>query len=529
MIPISQLHLGQLDAENYKRRENKELFNRLFVRTSALDALCEPGTFFLIGEKGAGKTAYAVYLENNSYMNISASLRYIRETDYAKFVELKRARHLTLSDYTNIWKVIIYLLLAEMISSSEDKAVWSKFLRFHNLKEAIDHYYKKAFAPEIAYAIKFAEESEVAASLLAQYANVGTTHKEISTFTQNQFQTNLFYIQRQLEDALRSVKLRQSPVLFIDGIDIRPGTIPYEEYLDCIKGLANAVWGANNDFFSTIKGSQGRLRVVLLVRPDIFASLGLQNQNSKLRDNSIDLNWLTTYTEYRASPLFQMADRLLAFQQAEQLPYGETWDHYFPFDAPDVTSEQGKPSSFISFLRYSLYRPRDILAMLAILKENFIDQHRPADGVFKVGDFNDPMFTRKYTDYLLGEVRDHLSFYYPAQDWDKFLKFFQFLDGQWAFSYPEYIAAYAKFLEFLKRNSEAMPAFAATADSFLQFLFDLGVLCYITESENQRFFGWCFRERTATNIAPRVRSGVDYQIHFGLRKALDLGQRFRRR
>ena len=30
-------------------------------------------------------------------------------TDYQKFVTLKRERHLQLSDYTSIWKVIIYL------------------------------------------------------------------------------------------------------------------------------------------------------------------------------------------------------------------------------------------------------------------------------------------------------------------------------------------------------------------------------------------------------------------------------------
>lgn len=529
MLRVPELYLGFRDAENYKRKENKELLNRLFVRTPELDQLCDSGTYFLIGEKGSGKTAYAVFLENNFYRDTLATLRYIRETDYAKFVEMKQARQLTLSDYTNIWKVIIYLLMAETISAKESKnPAWTQFVKFRNLKSAIDQYYHNAFAPEIIYAIQFAEESEITAQLLADIGNVGASQKHALTFSRNQFQTNLLYIQRQFEDALKSVKLSNSHVLFIDGIDIRPGSIPYETYLECIKGLGNAVWSINNDFFAGIKGSKGRMRVVLLLRPDIFDSLGLQNQNSKLRDNSVVLNWLTTYSEHRKSKLFHMSDRLLAFQQPEQCADGQAWDYYFPFDTPNLKSKYPGLTSFISFLRFSQYRPRDILGMLAILKENFIEQKRPVTDVFKDRELGDPMFTRKYADYLLGEVKDHLSFYYPPKDWENFLKFFQFFHGRWSFNYEDYLIIYQEYETFLTRNKQDKPLFAATPDTLLQFLFDLSVLCYIAESDDDQFYGWCFRERTATNIAPKVRTHVRYEIHFGLRKALDLGKTFRR-
>jgi hypothetical protein len=530
MMEVPKLHVGYRDAENYKRRENKELFNRIFIRTDALERLCEQSTFFLVGEKGTGKTAYAIYLANNNYKMTSASIRYIRETEYQKFVELKRSRQLTLSDYTNIWKVIIFLLLAEQIGKGENaNPQWGKSAKYANLKAAIDEYYKNAFSPEIIYAIRFAEEAETTARILSRHDRLAGQEARSISFDRSEFQTNLFYIQRQFEGALRSLKLVQNHILFIDGIDIRPGTIPYPEYSECIKGLANAVWSINNDFLSSIRDSRGRLRVVLLMRPDIFDSLSLQNQNSKLRDNAVVLNWLTTYTEYRESPLFLMADRLLAFQQAETLDFGRTWDHYFPFDAPSVISEQRDPSSFISFLRYSFYRPRDIIGMLSILKENFIQQQRKPTTVFKINDFTDPMFTRKYSDYLLGEVKDHLSFYYPADDWEKFMRFFHYFNGQWSFTYEEYLVSYQEFVDFLVRNHETTPTFAATADLLLQFLYDLNILCYVAESEDHPFFGWCFKERSATNLAPKVKTRAKYEIHFGLRKALDLGKKLRRR
>ena len=65
MLKIQDLAFGFNDAENYKRRENKLLLNKVFFRTEELEKLCEKNTFFLTGEKGTGKTAYAIYLSNN--------------------------------------------------------------------------------------------------------------------------------------------------------------------------------------------------------------------------------------------------------------------------------------------------------------------------------------------------------------------------------------------------------------------------------------------------------------------------------
>ncbi|MFX0199463.1 MAG: P-loop ATPase, Sll1717 family [Candidatus Hodarchaeota archaeon] len=527
MKTIPELALGYADAENYKKRENKKMFSRIFLRTPELDRLCEQDVYFLIGEKGTGKTAYAVFLSNMDYKDNVAAIRYIRETEYKKFVFLKKEKHLSLSDYTSIWKVILCLLLAQHIREKEKESLLGKFRRFGSLSRAIDEYYQSAFSPEIVRAIQFAEEASLTAELISKWASLGRESKAAVSFAENQFQMNLFYIQRQFEEALDTLKLSRNYTLFIDGIDIRPSPVEYADYLECIKGLANAVWSVNTDFFANIKDSKGRMRVVLLIRPDIFDSLGLQNQNSKIRDNSVVLNWNTTYTEYRNSPLFLVTDRLLNYDQPETLSPGEAWDYYFPFDARNVRSEQEFPSSFIVALRYSLYRPRDILTMLSVLKENFVEQARDTTQVFSEQSFIDPAFTRKYSDYLLGEIKDQLLFYYSFKDYELFLKFFQFLDGQFEFTYGKYLEAYESYSQFIERNHLDRPPFCSTPDNFLQFLYNLNLVCYMTETSiaDDPFFGWCFRDRTLSNIAPKVRTHAQYRIHYGLRKALDLGRR----
>ncbi|MCQ1537368.1 funZ protein [Methanosarcina sp. KYL-1] len=528
MFPVPELNFGFNDAQNYRRRENKEFFNRIFIRTDSLEKLCGHNVFFLVGEKGTGKTAYAVYISNNSYRENSGTIKDIRETEYRKFITLKEENHLQLSDYTNIWKVIIYLLISQQIKEKESNNFVDKFIKFRNLQRAIDEFYSYAFSPEIIYAINFVEDSKIAAELIAQYSlmdgQIGGEKRKSISFEEKRFQIRLLYIQNKFEEALRSLKLTKNHILFIDGVDIRASSVSYEEYLECVKGLANAVWAVNNDFFASIKDTKGRLRVVLLVRPDIFESLGLQNQNNKLRDNSVLLDWRTKYTDYRTSQIFEIADNLLKFQQDDRLEVGDSWDYYFPYDTPNVKSKQEKYSSFIYFLRYSLYRPRDIITMLNILQENFTIKGKKTDEVFSIDDFEDPDFKDKLSNYFLGEIKDQLSFYYSKDEYEHFLKFFEFLKGKHKFPYDQYLRAYSNFCEYLSDNNYKKPSFCESADTFLQFLYDLNIICYKDETYNEDFMRWCFRERNYANISPKVKKDSEYIIHYGMRKALNLGK-----
>lgn len=530
MKSILDLQLGFSDAENYKRRENKDLLNRVFIRNQHLDKLCEPAISFLVGEKGTGKTAYAVFLSNNDYKNTQASIRYIRETEYQKFIALKREKHLGLSDYTSIWKVIIFLLMSQQVVEHEGGAAFlRRFTKMAAIQKAIDEYYSKAFSPEIVQALQFVQESKHAAELVAKHAKVAGEEKEVLTFSESRFQTNLFYLQRAFETALGQARCERNHIIFIDGIDIRPSSIPYSEYLECIKGLANAIWEVNNDFFPSIKGGQGRLRGVLLIRPDIFESLGLQNQNTKSRDNSVFLDWRTEYSNHRTSDLFKVIDHLLASEQVKELPDGAAWDHYFPWDAPTIIEKFNAPSSFLSFLRWSYYRPRDIITMLSIL------QDMAKSGVGKVDNFayesfDDPRFKRQYSDYLLGEIKDHLTFYYGAAEYELFLKFFEVLDGKFKFKYDEYSRAFDRFTETVNLDGSSRPTFMTNAATFLQFLYDLNVICYVEQPQGDKaYVRWCFRERSYANISPKVKDHVTYEIFYGLHKALNVGKEFSRR
>jgi hypothetical protein len=105
------------------------------------------------------------------------------------------------------------------------------------------------------------------------------------------------------------------------------------------------------------------------------------------------------------------------------------------------------------------------------------------------------------------------------------LKFFQYLDGSVSFDYEAYATAFGRFLQFMEKTKKVKPSFCETADTFLQFLYELNILSYNETAEDEKFQRWCFRERTYSNISPKVKTQERYGIHYGIARALNTGKR----
>ena len=520
------LKIGYSDAVNYSRRENKQLFNEIFVKGQQLEKLLQPCVYFLIGGKGTGKTAYSTFLSNNEYKETNSRSAFLSETEYRKFITLKEAEQLVFSDYVNVWNVLLLTLLSKQVKDGESSFTSMRnFAEYNKLDNAIDSFYQDGFTPEIMSAFNIIERSEVAANIIAERpirkSEVSAKINEEVAHDEHKFQMNLMALERRFKSVISKLKLQKNHILFIDGIDIRPKNLDYDIYLECIKGLAQSVWNLNNDFLSGINDSKGRLRIVLLLRPDIFSELGLQNLNNKLRDNSVLLDWRTSMASYRESAIFHVADRLLAAQQSDKpLNGGDCWDHYFPF-------KSGEEDSFESFLLLSLFRPRDIITLMNILQEYMNESHDDT-GYVSQALFDDPQIRSKYSDYLLGEIKDYLLFYHSEKDYSTFLKFFEFLNGKHSFSYDEYIYAYEQFAKYVEARNIDVPEYMETSGNLLQFLYDLDVIGYtIKQSDGSNQSHWSFRDRNYSDLAPKIPEGCDYSIQLGLRKALNIGKSLR--
>ena len=285
-------------------------------------------------------------------------------------------------------------------------------------------YYENAFAPEISTILKVVDESEIVARIISKFVEAGGNVKTVTEFSKERFQTNLLFIEKSFSDAVQKLQLSKSVNLFIDGIDVRPDSIPYSDYLKCIQGLTTAAWILNTELFANLRDSKGHIRVILLLRPDIYSSLSLQNATNKLLDNSVFLEWRTTYQNYLHSSLYKVANKILSYQQ-DFCDATEIWERYFPWRFSTTSpNTRDYDTAFMEFLKISLSRPRDILVILHFLRNIMVNEGSGHKKEFSSIVFRSDEFQNCYSEYFMGSLKDQLSFYYSSVDFAHFLKFF---------------------------------------------------------------------------------------------------------
>ncbi|MDH1522180.1 P-loop ATPase, Sll1717 family [Achromobacter mucicolens] len=506
------------DAVNYKSRLQKDFFNQLFLRTEELYKCLEPSVYYLLGEKGSGKTAYATYLENNLVQDTLCKLTTMTESQYNRFIAMKRQGKLEYSDYANIWRPIL-LNMASQFLIQKCKGFLDGFTgRFDAIEAEITRFNRDALNPEVEVAFRVVSENRDGIKIGIK--DVGSVSSQQSVQESDELEHirhHLLEKETSFKDAIGDLKLKRNVVLFMDGIDYRPEAVPYNDYLACIKGLGEAAWHLNTEFFGSIRDTPGRIKFVLLLRPDVFHALNIYNSNSRLRDNSVLLDWTTTESDMRDSELYAATGRYFASQQTEVVDSRAAADHYLSAEHDDQI--------FRRFLRSSFQKPRDILTFIQVAKSVAAKRlGHGASSQLPPEVIHNPYFTKDYSVYLLGEVKNYAAFYMEQSDFSTYLKFFQYLDGQGEFTYEGFSKAFERFKKWVRGEPLMATTYLRDAEALLQFFYDVNVVGYSEEVGNGKsFYHFAFRERTLTDIAPKVKMSGKLRINPGITKALDIG------
>lgn len=509
------------DAVNYKTRQEKEFFNQIFLRTSDLFDCLKPSVYYLIGEKGSGKTAYAAYLEINDVEKTRCKLSTMTESQYKRFIALKRQGKLDYSDYASIWRPMLLNMMAQALVQKSKDFLDSFTGKFSEIETEIESFNRDALNPEVEVAFEMISESSESLSVgHEKVGKIAAEQKSKSTDKTEQIKHHLLAKETRLKQAIADLRLRKNHVLFVDGIDYRPEDVPYHDYLACVKGLGEAIWQLNSEYFGNIRDSKGRLKIVLLVRPDVFHSLNLYNSNSRLRDNSVLLEWSTTEQALRDSRLYEATGKFFASQQEQDTGALIAADHYL--------AAAESQTIFRRLLRASFQKPRDLLTFIKIARNVSVKRlGRGAENRFSSDIVRNSDFTKEYADYLLGEVRNYSAFYMEQDDFFLYIKFFQYLDGKPEFKFDDFSRAFYEFKKWIRGETVRATEYLRDPEALLQFFFDINVIGYreTLGEDSEKFFHFSFRERTLTNIAPKVKTSGILVINLGVSKALDIGLR----
>ena len=520
MKRIEELKTIKGDAYDYYAYPTEEdsLFEKIFLVGEIVDDICQPSKSFLIGEKGAGKTAYSVYMCKHDHNNTKCSISMVNDLLYRKFLNMKKEGMLDISEMKDVWVNLLYLIIAERLYQINRNSILSE-MRMKKLKEAIDQFYSDAFKPELVNAFEFVQNASSSINVMASKGvfGIGTNRGKDTkqTYVEQSYQISLLKIQKGFEDAFEELKLSFPYILFVDGIDGRPTDIENKDYFQCITGLVNAVLEMNRG----VLGKKG-IKVMPLMRPDVMYHIPIYNMNQKLRDNSVLLNWDTSYQGYVRSKLFKIADDFFAKQQESSYELGESWNHYFPYKIQRYfEGNRRDEDAFVEFLRYSSYKPRDILTMLNEMVQNTTGDQFTHDDFIKM--------LNNYEEYLEGELKDYLLIYMSEEDYEDFRVFFDYFHGCFRFSYDEFKDKHMEYVQYMSKIGRSVPSEIDTAQKALQLFYDANLIGYHEEIKSksggvEHRVHWSCKERSYANMRPNVKVNESYSFHRGYAEALGI-------
>lgn len=521
MTVIKDLFEPSNDAIDYNYGQKRSVFIKSFYSTSHLEKLKQNNCYYIIGEKGSGKTALALFYQLNSPDNSSGKLLSIDITQYKKFIKLKQKHMLEYSDYASIWRTTLCMLMSQFIVQKNKKWIHKFTGKFKKIEDAIKAYDENSLLPEIDTAVSFAETLDIGEEVqIPKTAKVKGAYKSQKSETSQEIRFHLLEAEKALKKGLGDITLENDFVIFLDGLDSRPTDIGIMEFRACLQGLLDAVWQLNNQFFLTISDTKGRMRVCVLIRPDIFDNLDIPNSNSKLNDNAVILSWDTSEEVYKQSSIFEVLDKYFYSQNQDDRKCG--WNSYFPYFDSGDNSE-----SFIELYRNTFVRPRDFFTAIKYLIRKYKSINNQSSH-FEKNELKDPRFTKDFADYLLGEVKNHASYYISNSDFSEYINYFSYLDGAQNFSYENYKIAFSKFKRYADSKRIETRKYYDDPDTLLQFFFSINIIGYYDEPNDgsKPFIHWSFRERNLSNICPKVKTESNYMVFSGIKKALDIGKKF---
>ncbi len=509
------------EAENYFKPNNKEKLNRLFYKDKNYNKLLRDTTYYLIGEKGSGKTTYCAYFCNNTINNTKSKRYLLTVDDYNKILKMKKEGKLNYTHYITLWKAILLTKLLSSIEHNEIALFNSKV--YDEIKKILNIYNfskitMESFSPisfmdneKFTYGISGglnSDKSKIESLSSYENSNQATSEKYV-------YEDNWLYFVNTIASEIERLRLKNNHYLFIDGLDTRPADIDYKEYKECIYPLVRAVYDLNNDIFSHIKDrNKGRLQIILLTRLDIFLQAGLSNAGSKISDNSAFLNWsVSNQNDYSASAIFELVNNMLRAGNGQGENKG--WDDYFNFE---IKRGNRQYVSFNYFLRFTTSKPRDFVKLLKITKEQ-CERNNLENPTAEI--IESDLFQRSYSTYFVDSVRNALSFYYNEEDIKLLFEFIKSIRSR-SFIYEVYEKKWDSFIEKKKMEQKF-----GSGNKILELLFNFNMVAMQEDAYQGMYYRWKYRETTIANYdynldINQIDNETRFLFHWALEKEFGL-------
>lgn len=331
-IDLHQIDMGKNDAK-------LDSLERYFYDCGYVNQIKKMDKFFIIGRKGAGKSAIAYYIKKNVTAKTYTNIVSFRDIPIQLMDQFYDNRFTASNKLTSLWTFILAIELAKLLLDyiHLDVAASKKIRTF---LELINPSLKDTPKDYLAKVKKLGWK-------------IGCDYAEINGSTQCESEeTNVI----DYTNALIDILIQYSPVdcnfhLFFDELD--------DSYQDSddYKNMIIALFKASMDLNSKFRSAEKRMSAILLLRDDIYDKLVYSDKN-KWRDFGIFLDWTPINAlEWDEQKLFKLANERIG-ASIEETP-DQTKNYWNQIFSEERISRDDNAFDFI--IARTFFRPRDII------------------------------------------------------------------------------------------------------------------------------------------------------------------------
>lgn len=468
------------EINSWKLEAADEDSARYFYPVSGIDSIKDGRISYVIGRKGSGKTAISEYIQGLRAFNVFVTSLSFKNFPFNEIYKLSDSGFTRPSQYTTIWKFIIYNAICSMMAknSAIDPEISAQ------LANHFDVDLERALARNLT---KMTDKGG-GFTILGSGANAATKSVVVPNDASWAERVNI------LEDIIDMYIDDSSYYVLFDELDEDYKDIfdktHSAQYQDLLIGLFKAVQDVRR------KLSRHNVRPIVFLREDIFAQLR-DNDRNKWEDYALTLSW----TEGQLQNLVAFRISRAIKENGATLSVADAFRAIFTAEDTRAGGTRTRRHVFKFILSRTLMRPRDAISYLRECASVALDE--------KSDKISPEMFgsaEKKYSSRLRKEFVDEIQSAVPYID-DVFEILSKMRKQIFYFSQFE-----SRYNSYCNENAVTDP----TSFSIIcKILFHYSAIGNQPSQRNAKIFKYAFPE---ANINFNER-GV---VHIGLLKSLQI-------
>lgn len=470
-------------ADNWKLEARQEDNNKYFFHTKESEKILAGDKFYVIGRKGAGKTAISEFILGKKGYNIFSEKLSFKNFPFNELYELGNRKFTSPNQYISIWKYIIYSTICKLMAQNQKIE--------KEIKKILEELYPSSNKP-LRKLLNRWISMDFGFSILGNGMNI-KLEKDLGKFNQSTWVEKIDILEDIIDEYIDDSKY----YIIFDELDEDYRSFATIEEKSNYDSLITSLFKAVQDVKNSFKDKKNSVNPIIFLRDDIYSIIKDSDKN-KWTDFKIEIDWDRDKIKKMIAHRISVA---VEENKQENLDFKKEWNKIFLDQPVKMGDKQAKSLHSFDFITRSTHlRPRDYIKYI-----NECCKQALEDNVQKINNNIIKKVDKAFSNYLKEEIIDEVHAILPEIE-----HIFSIISQirKWNFTVKEFKDTYNEYL-----NKGTIKE--SNIDFVLQTLFNFSVIGNKPKKRDLSFFRY-------ENKEARFNFNENIEVHRGLFKALQI-------